>query len=146
MIVATDGAFQFLTGATYGGSYSVTISQQPATQTCTVSRGSGIVSGDVTDISITCGDKLYTVGGTASGVKRSLVLANGSEQLTVSSDGSFTFPTSAISGSSYSVTVVTQPVGQSCTVTNGSGAISGANVTNVSVACTDVPYAIGGSI
>ena len=47
---------------------------------------------------------------------------------------SFTFP--ALDDlSPYSVTIFTQPAGQTCTVSNGGGTLAGANVTGVSVSC-----------
>jgi len=42
------------------------------------------------------------------------------------------------------VTVLTQPVGEKCTVANGSGAIASANV-NIAVTCTPLSYTIAGS-
>ena len=39
-------------------------------------------------------------------------------------------------GAAYSVTVKTNPSGQTCTVSGGSGTVASANVTNVAVACT----------
>ena len=79
----------------------------------------------------------YTVGGSVSGLTGSgLVLRNnGTDNLAISASGSFTFATALAGGSSYSVTVYTQPSGQTCTVSNGSGTIGSSNVTNVSVTC-----------
>jgi hypothetical protein len=39
-------------------------------------------------------------------------------------------------GTTYSVIVLTQPTGQTCSVTNGAGTTNNANVTNVSVNCS----------
>ena len=39
------------------------------------------------------------------------------------------------SGAAYSVTVKTNPSGQACTVSTGSGTVGSANVTNVAVSC-----------
>ncbi len=78
--------------------------------------------------------------GLASG--ESVTLANGSENLTVAADGSFTFRTSLAGNTSYSVTVATSPTNKTCTVSNGSGTIS-ANVSNVAVTCkSDKPVAV----
>lgn len=47
------------------------------------------------------------------------------------------------------MTVRTQPAGQSCTVTNGSGTLAGANVTNVAVNCvntTPTTFTVGGTV
>ena len=79
----------------------------------------------------------YTVGGTASGLSGTVVLEdNGADDLSLSANGPFTFNTALTTGSPYNVTVKTNPTGQTCAVTNGSGTIASANVTNVTVTCT----------
>ncbi|MBO9664808.1 GEVED domain-containing protein [Dokdonella sp.] len=81
----------------------------------------------------------YTVGGTVSGLAGSgLVLSlNGSTSLPIVADGVFTFGDALTSGTSYEVTVATQPSdpAQTCTVDNDSGTIGSANVTDVEVTC-----------
>ncbi len=85
----------------------------------------------------------YTVSGTMSGLSGTLVLQNnGGDDLTVAANGAFTVLTALTNGSGYSVTVKTQPTGQTCTVTNGSGTISSGNVINVAVACAGSATAI----
>lgn len=77
----------------------------------------------------------YTIGGMVTGLSGTVVLQNnGGNNLAVSATGSFKFTTAVASGSTYNVTVQTQPSNQTCTVTNGSGTAS-ANVTNVQVSC-----------
>ena len=81
----------------------------------------------------------YTVGGTISGLHAatSLVLQNnGADDLTAVANGPFTLATALASGSPYTVTVHSQPWGQECVVTNASGTIAGADVTNVQVSCS----------
>ena len=79
-----------------------------------------------------------TVGGSVSGLNGTLDLwNNGGDRLTVTSNGDFTFPLQIANGSNYAVLVASQPAGQTCTVTNGSGVASG-NVTDVAVRCA--PY------
>ena len=81
----------------------------------------------------------YTVGGTISGLHggTSLVLQNnGADDLTAVANGPFTFATALASGSTYKVTVRSQPWGQQCVVTNGSGTIAAADVTDVKVSCS----------
>ena len=79
----------------------------------------------------------FTVGGTVSGlVGPGLELQNnGSDTLTVDLDGPFTFATEVEEGTNYSVSVSTQPDGQICSVSNGSGTVSDGNITDVLVAC-----------
>ena len=80
----------------------------------------------------------YSVGGAVSGLSGSVVLQdNGGDNLTVSANGSFTFATKLASVASYNVTVQTNPTGQTCTTANGTGTVSGANVTNVAVTCAN---------
>ena len=79
----------------------------------------------------------YSISGTISGLTANgLVLQNnGGNNLSKGSGStSFIFSTSLNSGAAYSVTVVSQPTGLGCTVTNGSGTAT-ANVTNVAVTC-----------
>lgn len=85
----------------------------------------------------------YTVGGTVSGLAsgNSLVLQNNAaDNLAISADGDFIFTTALPHGGAYAVTVLTQPVNplQLCTVTNGTGTVSGANVNTVAVSCVDL--------
>ncbi len=88
----------------------------------------------------------YTVGGTVTGLSGSgLVLLNdGGSSLTQSLPGAFTFPAGLTSSTAYSVTVATQPSSptQTCVVTNGSGTVGAANVTNVAVDCTPTPFTV----
>jgi hypothetical protein len=90
----------------------------------------------------------YTVGGAVSGLTGTgLVLHNnGGDNLAVTANGAFTFAASVGAGSPYNVTVFTQPTGQTCVVTNGSGTIAGANVTNVAIACANAAYTLGGTV
>jgi hypothetical protein len=81
----------------------------------------------------------YTIGGTASGLGagKSVVLQNNAgDNLTVSSNAAFAFATAINSGSTYAVTVLTQPTGQTCVVGSGSGTAN-ANVSNVTLNCLD---------
>ncbi|MFI4867206.1 MAG: kelch repeat-containing protein [Steroidobacterales bacterium] len=79
----------------------------------------------------------YTVGGTISGLTvSSVVLANGTATVTIAADASsWVFPTSFAPGSSYSVTVQTQPVGERCEVTSGASGMDTGDVGNVTVVC-----------
>jgi large repetitive protein len=89
----------------------------------------------------------FTVGGSVTGLSGSVVLRlNGGNDLTVNAPGSFTFATQLATGASYAVTLASQPSTQVCGpgVTNGTGAIGSANVTNVAVSCTN--YSVGGTV
>lgn len=84
-----------------------------------------------------CEENKYTGGGTVTGLTGTLVLTNnGVDDLSVTSNDTFTFSTSMKDTSTYLVAVKTQPSGQNCTVAQGTGTISSANITNVSVSCS----------
>ena len=86
-----------------------------------------------------------TVGGNVTGLAGTVVLRNnGNDTVTVSTSGAFKFGLSIANGSAYAVTVGTQPAGQFCTVTSGSGNAS-ADITNVAVNCVS-DATIGGTV
>jgi len=144
--ISSNGTFNFNEPVASGSAYSVTVASEPLGQTCTVSNGTGTVqSSNVTNIGLVCVSNLYQVGGTLSGLLagRSIVLQdNGGSSAVVSANGAFVFATPVASGSAYSVTILTQPVGQTCSIAVGSGAVAGANVTGVAVNCSDNTYDI----
>lgn len=157
-VPAKGASFTFSSALASGAAYAVTVLTQPSNpaQTCTVTSGSGTVgSGNVTSVSIACtapvGASKYTVGGTISGLTSSgLVLAdNVGDHLNVKAGSTtFTLPTSFASGSTYTVSVSTQPSSpaQVCTVAKGSGTVGSANVATVAITCATPTYKIGGTI
>jgi hypothetical protein len=76
-----------------------------------------------------------------------LVLQNGTATVAVTAQGSFAFPPIA-SGSTYDVTVASQPTAPSqvCTITGGGGTLGGANVSTVLVACVTQSFTVGGVV
>jgi len=75
----------------------------------------------------------YSIGGSVAGLSGTVVLQdNGGDILSVSRNGSFAFDVTLQPGAAYAVTVLTQPVNQVCSVSNGSGTAS-ASVTNIIV-------------
>jgi 6-phosphogluconolactonase (cycloisomerase 2 family) len=88
------------------------------------------------------------VGGSITGLSgTATVVLNDTEELTLSQDGVFQFRTRLAGGQSYSITLGAQPPDQTCTVSNGSGTVTSASNSNVTVTCTTRPqYAIGGAI
>jgi hypothetical protein len=149
-VAAGSGTFTFSTPIASGASYAVTVKTQPSgpSQTCAVTAATGtVVSANVGNVVVTCTTNTYTVGGSVAGLTASgLVLQNNSgDDLTVSATStSFTFATAVASGATYSVSVKTQPAGQTCAVASASGTVVAAPVTNVAVSCTTVaPFVCG---
>ncbi|HEY2511421.1 MAG TPA: hypothetical protein VGI39_11220, partial [Polyangiaceae bacterium] len=151
-VAAGSTSFTFKTPVASGAAYAVKVATQPSapSQTCVVSGGSGtLVSGAVTSVIVNCATNSFTVGGTVSGLAGTgLVLANGASTAAVNSNGTFAFATPVTSGSAYDVTVKTQPVGpsQTCSVSAGTGTVTGANVTSVAVTCTTNTFTVGGAV
>ena len=89
-----------------------------------------------------CGDNAarssFHVSGTISGLTAAglVIENNGGDDDTIAIDTtSFQFPTEIELGGGYLVTVLTQPTGLQCTVTNGSGTDITADVINVAITC-----------
>jgi hypothetical protein len=142
-------SFAFPTALASGATYAVTVQTQPANATCVVSGASGTVaSAAVTGVAVTCQTVAFAVGGSITGLTATgLVLANGADTVTVAAGATgFALPTAVAQGTSYTVTVRTQPAGEQCSLTNSTGTIAGANVGNVAVACAATAHALGGTI
>ena len=154
LTVSSNSAFTFLAPVASGAKYSVSVLTQPGSpsQTCTVANGTGSIgNAAVTNVAITCVINNFTVGGTITGLSGSgLVLRNnGANDLTVAANsGSFTFTTAVASNAPYAVTVFTDPnnPSQTCSVTGGSGTVTTASITSVSINCTTNTYTISGSV
>jgi 6-phosphogluconolactonase len=89
----------------------------------------------------------YTVGGTVSGLTSgSLVLKNNAgDALTINANStSFTFTTALASGTAYAVTAGTRPSRLACDISNNTGTIASAKVTNVTITCITPVYVTGG--
>jgi len=101
--------------------------------------GNVATSSDYTFTTLT--PSTYTVGGTITGLSGTVVIQNNeSDDISTTTSGAFTFDTELNDSASYAVTVLTNPTHQSCAVTNGSGTISSANVSNVTITCSNVAY------
>jgi hypothetical protein len=146
--IGTDGAFTFPTPVDEGSRYQVTVKSQPATETCSVTHGSNTLgAARVTNVAVVCAVNIFSAGGTVSGLAGTLVLQNnGGDTLTLGANGPFTFATPVAEGGTYSVTVQTQPVDQTCTISDASGPIGGSNVTNIDVTCALNAYTVGGTV
>jgi 6-phosphogluconolactonase (cycloisomerase 2 family) len=150
IVVDINGNAGFSAQLVDGDSYEVTITAQPATQTCSVANGSGVVQGADVEIAITCIG--YTVGGTLTGLNAGetldLELNSGEQQITLDTVGPFSFDTTLADQAAYDVAVATPPLGKNCVLDGNSGVINGADITSISVACSpqNATLSIGGSL
>jgi hypothetical protein len=154
---ASDVAFTFAKSIEYGEEYDITITAQPAHQSCNRISGYQDTAGRLATIhaTIQCGLLSPQLGGTITGLHADgLVLTNGSASSialngvsTTATDGTvtvtyptaFTMPASVTYGTTYGVTVLSQPKGQTCSVANGTGIMGDVAVTNVAVTCVNNP-------
>ena len=150
--IVGNGPFAFPATLPAGAGYAISIRTQPANpaQECTIGNGSGTVAANVTNITVNCATRQFTLGGAVSGLAGSgLVLeVNGGDDLPIPSNGSFTFETPLTSGTRYRVRVVSQPANptQVCTVAAGEGTIGNANVNSVRVTCASSTFSVAGTV
>jgi len=115
LTVKANGTFTFPTLVPSGGAYKVTILTQPSgpNQVCTVSNGTGTANANVTNVQVVCPAIFHTIGGTVVGLvgtNSGMVLQNNlGDNLTISSNGTFTFNTAIADGSTYDVSVLVGP-------------------------------------
>jgi hypothetical protein len=150
LTITGNTTFTFTTKIAKSQPYNVAVFQSPTpAQTCTVSNGQGNATANVTNVVITCSTGTVSIGGTVvTLLGTGLVLQdNGGDNLSVPVSGPFTFKTALPIGSTYAVTVSTQPTSpaQTCTVTNGTGTAN-ANVGNIQVTCSTGTLSIGGTV
>jgi hypothetical protein len=150
LTLSANGAFTFTTPLAYNGSYAVTVSTQPAEAICTVTYAVGAgVTAPVAGVSVLCSPDTYTISGSVSGLAMGSQVTlddNAASALTVTANGAFTFATPVAAGASYTVTVGTQPAGETCTVSSGQGFQLGGNVSDVRVTCSTSAFTIGGTL
>lgn len=154
---ATPGVVTYKLGKTieYGTSYDVQITSAPAHQTCALAGGAD-TAGRLASISIQveCQVQTFTIGGTVAGLKETrtatetaLIITNGPDKLTIEKNGVYILPNKVAYDASYGVTIVTQPTGQTCTVSNASGTVKTIQlsvgvefpVNNININCVNNP-------
>ena len=151
-------SFVFSSPVAYLGSYSVTVGNQPANETCSISGGTGSgygINANINSVALTCSVNSYHISGSVAGLatgQQVTLFNNGGNATTVVGGGSgtdaFTFSTPIAYLGSYLVTINQQPNNEVCTVaTNPSGTNNvSANVTNVGITCSLDSYTVGGTV
>ena len=144
-VVSANGSFSFAHQIQSGNTYNVTVGTQPIGETCTVTNATGTIdsNGDaVVNVLVACSANLSSnniVFGIATGIPANTsvtLLNNGTDTVTVNTNGSFAFPTALNTGSAYSVTISANNTGLSCILTNATGSMpSGGSITPVLLTC-----------
>jgi uncharacterized repeat protein (TIGR03803 family) len=156
LIVSANGPFAYMlsTQVDVSTTWNISVATETPGTSCNVtnqgSDGSGGVRvQEITGVAVSCSTATdYTIGGTLSGLNSGTQITlenNGSDSLTLSANGAFTFHTPVNKGGSYSVTVSAQPTDELCTVSQGVGSNVTANITSVAVTCS-AAFPIGGTL
>jgi hypothetical protein len=142
--VSANGSFTFSQQISPYNAYYVTVGSQPLTGQCTVSKGIGAVDAhgnSVSDIAVDCVEA-YTIGGSITGlatgatVTLSLTVNNASQGLILlPTTTTWAFTGTRVLGTAYTVTITTQPTGQTCSLTNDTGTVSATSPTAIVVTC-----------
>ncbi len=87
---------------------------------------------------------LYTIGGTVSGLLGTglRLQLNDGEELSIESDGSFTFETALTTASSFTANVVSEPrcPQRYCEISNSQGTVNDAHITDLLVSCAEPTF------
>ncbi len=154
---ATPGntSFKLAKSIEYGTTYDVQISASPAHQDCAL-QGGADTAGRLASIviQVDCVVQTFSIGGSVTGLKETgtavltgLVINNGSDTLAIEKNGLYVLPSKVAYDASYGVAVLTQPTGQTCTVSNPSGTVKTTQlsvgfvnpVNNVHITCVNNP-------
>jgi hypothetical protein len=132
-----EGQFTFPDLIATDDRYNVEVKAMPSNvEKCDVYYGGGRAAYHITNVSVVCKLKTHGLSGSISNLNGNLILVNGSDRVELTTGaGSFALAEIA-EDSPYTVAVLPQPAGQTCTVSNGTGIMGTAPVANVAVTCT----------
>ena len=147
-ISANATQFTMPTAVAVGGTYAVTIQDQPTGLTCSVSGGTGTMATGGATVAVTCVADTYSVSGTVTGLTSGglVLLDNGADATAIGVNATqFMMPTAVAYGNPYAITIQTQPSGLTCSVSGGAGTM-GLGGATVTVTCVVNAYTVGGAI
>jgi len=135
--------FTFSSPITSGANYAVSVLTQPSSpaQVCSVVNGTGAMNGNVTNVQVLCTQPGFTIGGSVVGLVEATgdtleLQNNAGDDLFVTGDTTFNFPTLVTNGGIYNVQTFLPPNSQPqpCTEFYYTG-IATSNVSSVIVDC-----------
>lgn len=137
----TNDTQTFATSYASGSSYTVTGKTQPVGQTCSLSKNSrGTIKSNIT-VTATCVNS-YKISVKVTGLSGTLVMQdNLGSTLTFTTNKTLAFSKKYNTGSTYTVSVETQPAGQTCSLSSNSSGTITSNIT-VTATCTTNKYTI----
>src|SRR5712671_261952 len=135
--------FTFSSPITSGANYAVSVLTQPSSpaQVCSVVNGTSAMNGNVTNVQVLCTQPGFTIGGSVVGLVEATgdtleLQNNAGDDLFVTGDTTFNFPTLVTNGGIYNVQTFLPPNSQPqpCTEFYYTG-IATSNVSSVIVDC-----------
>ena len=149
-ITAGSTGYYFDNSYNHNDTYSISVSTNPTSpwQHCVVTQNAtGTItesSGSMTSADIACTTDQYTLdAGSITGLTYTgLVLSVNGSNYTIAAGSTSASLGSWDSGTDYTVSVASQPTYQTCTVSGGTGTVTGANISSVSVSCSYNSYSV----
>lgn len=147
LTLTQDGEFAFTSDFVHKAAYDVQILEQPAGQTCQLSKAQGkLALNDIRNVQIQCTTTAHTLAGKIEGLKGEITMTlNGDEALTLAAPGEFRFKTALPYGTAYNIVVSSAPKGQQCTIRQGAGTLAG-DIADLLVQCEPVHFHLGGKV
>jgi len=145
LAVPESGSVSFESNVASGQAYEVTVSAQPESpwQTCVVSNGAGRMAGAEVEVDVSCSTETFPLRAEVTGLTGSglMLTLDGGAPLSVATNGTVTLASERESGTSFAISVSSQPTGQICTVSGGTGTVAGSEVV-AQVTCAQRTYAV----
>ena len=142
--VSDNTTFVFVGELENGEGYDVQVDTQPANAVCTVTDGSGVInSADVTNVAVDC-QPAFAIGGSVDGLNAletvtvmldSSALGGVNESLVLGDNAAFAFDQLLPDSSDYTVTLVSDTTANGCSLSNGTGTVSGIDIGSITVSC-----------
>ncbi len=144
-LTVSNGNSHFPLQVAFQGNYAISAAAVTG-QSCVVASPNGTLSNANVTVAVTCTPKTYALSGTIAGLlaNTSLTVQNGADSVSAG-NGGYVMPQPVAYNSNYSISYV-QPVGQTCTTSNGNNTVSNANVTNININCQTNSYTIRGVV
>jgi len=152
IIVNANAAYEFNQRLPYGRAYTVTAVTSPSSDyTCSVVNGGGSVGVATINVTVTCTERTYSIGGVVTGlgaqsaglvIRREAVAGRASEdrQIPATSPHNFTFPSALPNGSVVTLTEISEPDDRVCAFANGANTtvvtINRASIDNIAMTCS----------
>lgn len=147
--IGSDGGFTFPTKFSNGENFEVNIVEQAETLNCEAENARGQISDeDVTNVFILCEEQaienMYSVSVNVSGLGSTemIIGSNLGDEISIESDGSFTFPTQYSNGQDFEVAILRQPQALRCETENASGQILNQDINDATISCEEQAHDI----